>query len=56
MQETQPPGFADGLDAIGTQGGLVDSVNDLLYSIDLAAGVDGLNNNFGEENDGGPPN
>jgi len=48
LHEEQPPGFPDGLDSIGTQGGLVDSDLDLLYDIILGAGVDGQHNNFGE--------
>ena len=55
LHEAQPVGFDDSFDQIGTQGGLVDSVNDLLYDIHLAAGVDGLNNNFTEVT-GGPAN
>ena len=46
LRETQPPVCADGLDAIGSQGGITG--NDRLYGIHLGAGVNGINNNFGE--------
>jgi SdrD B-like domain len=46
LLETQPTGYLDGQDTIGTQGGLVS--NDLFYDIVLQLGVDGKNNNFGE--------
>lgn len=46
IREDQPAGFQDGQDTIGTQGGSTD--NDLFYEIVLEAGVNGLNNNFGE--------
>lgn len=55
LHETQPSFYDDGLDSIGTQGGLVDSANDLLYSINLGSGVNGLHNDFGELNTA-PPN
>jgi SdrD B-like domain len=48
LQEFQPSNYSDGMDSIGTQGGLVDSDLDLLHDIVLAAGVDGRDNNFGE--------
>lgn len=44
--ETQPAGYLDGKDTIGSQGGSV--ANDRLFAIDLGAGVHGVNNNFGE--------
>lgn len=46
ITETQPEGFFDGEDTIGSQGGSVD--NDRLFDINLLAGVDGVDNNFGE--------
>jgi hypothetical protein len=51
LQETQPRGWLQGQDFIGTQGGLVDSGNDLLYAIVLGSGVNGLHNDFGEIED-----
>lgn len=44
--EAQPSGYLDGKDTIGSQGGSV--ANDNLHKIDLGAGVNGVNNNFGE--------
>ena len=44
--ETQPEGFDDGDDFIGTQGG--STANDKFYDIYLAAGVHGEHNDFGE--------
>jgi large repetitive protein len=46
LSETQPLGWTDGKDTIGTPGGLV--ANDLFTNIVLGAGVNGANNNFGE--------
>lgn len=46
IQETQPSGFFDGQDVVGSQGGRLD--NDRLFDINLLAGVDGSENNFGE--------
>ena len=46
INETQPAGWIDGKDTIGTPGGT--ALNDQLVSINLPAGFDGLNNNFGE--------
>ncbi len=46
ISETQPAGYDDGQDTIGTQGGTTD--NDVFSAIELAAGVNGVNNNFGE--------
>ena len=45
IAETQPA-FVDGKDTIGTPGGT--TTNDRFGGIVLAAGVNGLNNNFGE--------
>ncbi len=44
--EVQPDAYFDGLDSIGTQGGSVD--NDRLFDINLLAGINGVENNFGE--------
>src|SRR5262249_44934747 len=44
--ETQPRAFLDGKDTIGTQGG--STSNDRFFDIVLGAGVNGVNNNFGE--------
>ncbi|GEM_PF-648534 len=46
LSESQPNGFIDGKDVIGSQGGFTG--NDLLTNITLAAGTNGQNNNFGE--------
>jgi uncharacterized repeat protein (TIGR01451 family) len=44
--ETQPAGYLDGLDTIGTPGGLAE--NDVFSNVVLSAGVNGSDNNFGE--------
>ncbi|MCL4232010.1 MAG: choice-of-anchor E domain-containing protein [Dehalococcoidia bacterium] len=44
--ETQPAGYLDGKDTIGSQGG--SKSNDHFFAIDLGPGVHGVNNNFGE--------
>jgi hypothetical protein len=46
ITETQPTGFRDCQDSIGTQGGQV--ANDRLFDIRLGANVHGRNNDFGE--------
>lgn len=46
ITETQPSGYNDGPDTIGTPGGTTGS--DVFSGIVLAAGVNGANNNFGE--------
>jgi uncharacterized repeat protein (TIGR01451 family) len=46
LTQTQPTGYTDGQDSVGTQGGGL--ANDQINNIVLAAGVDGQNNNFGE--------
>ena len=46
ITETQPAGYLDGLDAVGTQGGTLG--NDVISNIALPAGVSGVSNNFGE--------
>lgn len=46
LSESQPTGFIDGKDAVGSQGGFTG--NDSLTNIALAQGANGQNNNFGE--------
>ena len=46
LTETQPPGYTDGKEGIGTPGGTIGIGQ--FTNIVLAAGVSGANNNFGE--------
>ncbi len=46
LTETQPSGYLDGKDTIGSQGGK--TKNDQFYDIPLPGGANGINNNFGE--------
>src|SRR5205085_8035146 len=46
IAETQPAGYIDGKDTIGSQGGT--TTNDRFSNIMLTAGTSGINNNFGE--------
>src|SRR5207248_2958804 len=46
LNETQPAGYLDGRDTIGTPGGT--TTNDQFAAINLVAGFSGVNNNFGE--------
>jgi hypothetical protein len=46
LREVQPAGYLDGIDTIGTQGGLAG--NDVMTGIVLQSGEMGINNNFGE--------
>ncbi len=46
LSETQPSGWLDGKDAIGTQGGFAG--NDIMTGMPVAQGMNGQNNNFGE--------
>jgi protocatechuate 3,4-dioxygenase beta subunit len=46
VRETQPAGYTDGRDSVGSVGGTLS--NDQVSSINLPAGVDGSNYNFGE--------
>jgi hypothetical protein len=46
LAEVQPAGYLDGIDTFGTPGGTAG--NDVFSNIVLAAGVSGMNNNFGE--------
>jgi fimbrial isopeptide formation D2 family protein/uncharacterized repeat protein (TIGR01451 family) len=52
ISETQPLIYSDGQDSIGTIGGTLVS-NDVIGSIVLPAGTDGINYNFGELADAG---
>jgi hypothetical protein len=54
ITEIQPTGYLDGKDTIGTPGGI--TANDVFSGIVLNAGIDGVNNNFGElpEQEQGP--
>ncbi|MBY0309334.1 MAG: hypothetical protein K2Q09_11380, partial [Phycisphaerales bacterium] len=51
LTETQPAGYLDGKDTIGTPGGT--TANDKFSNIVLGAGINGLNNNFGEVKNSG---
>jgi hypothetical protein len=53
LNETQPAGYSDGKDTIGTPGGT--TANDEFSNIDLPAAFDGVNNDFGEIKDTPPP-
>lgn len=46
IDETQPATYLDGIDTIGTPGGT--TTNDRFSNINLPAGFNGVNNNFGE--------
>lgn len=46
ITETQPEGYLDGKDTVGTPGGKTE--NDRHYDIALPGGYQGVNNNFGE--------
>jgi SdrD B-like domain len=46
LTETQPAGYLDGKDTIGSQGGKTQ--NDKFFDIPLPGGANGINNNFGE--------
>jgi uncharacterized repeat protein (TIGR01451 family) len=47
INETQPDGYGDGKDKIGSQGGVTG--NDVLTINNLLSGTQGINNNFGEQ-------
>lgn len=47
VTETQPAGYGDGPDSVGSAGGS-NAVNDVISGIVLAAGVDSVDNNFTE--------
>ena len=46
ITETQPTGYLEGATTVGSQGGT--GATDTITSISLTAGVNGINNNFGE--------
>jgi hypothetical protein len=50
ISETTPTGYTDGLDTLGTQGGTAGE--DLFVNLPISAGVNGINNNFGEQTTG----
>jgi hypothetical protein len=47
LTETQPAGWLQGIDTVGTAGGTLISTDQ--FFIQLAAGVDGMNYNYGEQ-------
>jgi len=47
ITETQPGGYLDGMDTQGTPGNGI-TLNDVFANISLAAGINGVDNNFGE--------
>src|SRR5262249_55676656 len=47
LTETQPAGYTQGIDSVGTAGGSLLGIDQ--FSVSLGAGVDGLNYNFGEQ-------
>ena len=47
LTQTQPADYLDGIDTIGTPGG-IDSVNDVFSSINVTSDTNGTENNFGE--------
>ena len=47
LTETQPAGYTDGTDAIGSQGGV--TANDVLTTVAIAPGTNGTGNTFGEQ-------
>jgi hypothetical protein len=49
IEESQPDGFSDGEDTVGTAGGNLE--NDAFSDIQLAWGANGYNYNFGEYNE-----
>jgi protocatechuate 3,4-dioxygenase beta subunit len=46
ITQTQPAGYNEGATTVGSQGG--DAATDVISNINLAAGVNGVNNNFGD--------
>jgi hypothetical protein len=51
LTETQPAGYSQGIDSIGTAGGSLIATDQ--FFVQLGAGVNGLNYNFGEQPPGG---
>jgi uncharacterized delta-60 repeat protein len=47
ITETQPAGYLQGIDAVGTAGGTLAATDQ--FAVPLGAGVNGLNYNFGEQ-------
>jgi uncharacterized repeat protein (TIGR01451 family)/fimbrial isopeptide formation D2 family protein len=47
IRQTQPAGYADGLDTVGTQGGLLAAPDDIVTAA-ILPGTNGAGNNFGE--------
>ncbi len=47
ITETQPSGYAQGIDSVGTAGGTLSATDQ--FSVNLAPEVNGLNYNFGEQ-------
>jgi streptogramin lyase len=47
LTETQPAGYTQGIDTVGTAGGSLSATDQ--FSVALGAGVNGLNYNFGEQ-------
>jgi hypothetical protein len=47
VTETQPAGYLQGIDTVGTSGGSLSATDQ--FSVPLGAGVNGLNYNFGEQ-------
>jgi hypothetical protein len=47
LTETQPAGYVQGIDSVGTAGGSLSATDQ--FSVSLDAGVNGLNYNFGEQ-------
>ncbi|MEN5170793.1 SdrD B-like domain-containing protein [Brevundimonas pondensis] len=52
LVETQPEGYADGLDSAGSVGGTVEANADRIHGIALPAGVDAIDYAFGERGQG----
>jgi hypothetical protein len=53
ITETQPAGYAQGIDSVGTAGGSLAATDQ--FRVSLAAGVNGENYNFGEQPGGSGP-
>jgi hypothetical protein len=46
LSETQPAGYSQGIDSVGTAGGSLTATD--LFFVQLGAGIDGINYNYGE--------
>src|SRR5581483_4860639 len=53
LTETQPPGYAQGIDTVGTAGGTLVATDQ--FFVALADGTSGLNYNYGEQPDSTGP-